>query len=133
MDGISREWNGAEPDAHHGGGGDADSGSGSRQRHRDSLLLSARLKIGDDPTVFDVRIRNLSTGGLMAEHPARVAASTPVWLDMRGVGAVTGKVAWCAEGRLGIALDQAIDPQLARKPIGGGTTTPFYAKPLPRR
>ncbi|KQR81341.1 PilZ domain-containing protein [Sphingomonas sp. Leaf343] len=127
MDGISRGWNEAEPDAPLSGDTDA------RQRQRDSLLLSAHMRVGDDAAVSEVRIRNLSAGGLMAEHPTRVATGTVVWLEMRGIGEVTGKVAWCAEGRLGIALDQTIDPQLARKPVGGSAPVPLFAKPLPRR
>ncbi|MEO0441905.1 MAG: hypothetical protein AAF067_13660, partial [Pseudomonadota bacterium] len=31
---------------------------------------------------------------------------------------VTGHVAWVAQGRFGVAFDHAIDPKLARKPVG---------------
>jgi hypothetical protein len=49
---------------------------------------------------------------------------------MRGLGEMTGSVAWWTEGRLGIALDHPIDPARARKPVGVGKTTPAFAKPL---
>jgi hypothetical protein len=97
-------------------------------RGRDSLLLVATIQLGDDPTVEEVRIRNLSAGGMMAEYPGRVAVGTPVALDLRGIGRVTGQVAWCTQGRIGIALDRPIDPKRARKPVAGGTGTPHYAK-----
>ena len=107
-------------------------GESQRPRGRDSLFLMARLRFADEIEWRDVRVRNLSAGGLMAEC-ARVAdAGTPVMLEVRGIGEVSGKIAWCTEGRIGIALDSPIDPKKARKPVGAGTTTPEYAKPIAR-
>lgn len=108
--------------------------SRDRRRRRDSLLLIARLTIGDEAP-RDVRIRNLSSGGLMAEIERVVAPGTSIGIEIRGIGAVAGSVAWCTQGRMGITLDRAIDPKQARKPVGNGTQTPFYAKAAvtPRR
>jgi hypothetical protein len=101
----------------------------NRRRQRDSLLLIASIAIVGEPA-REVRIRNLSAEGLMAELGRVVEPGTAVALELRGIGAVAGKVAWCTEGRVGITLDHPIDPKQARKPVGTGTTTPFYAKPL---
>ena len=98
-----------------------------RSSARDSLLLAAPLRIGARASV-QVRVRNLSAGGLMAEHSEPVATGTAVEIEVRGVGAVPGRVAWWAEGRMGIAFDVAIDPKAARKPVGKGAHTPLYAK-----
>ncbi len=107
--------------------------TGQRNGARDSLMLTAQLKLEDKPET-QVRVRNLSSGGLMAEYAPIVAQGTPLQVDVRGVGWVTGRIAWCAEGRVGIAFDQEIDPLLARKPVGKGAHTPSFAKPLlPRR
>ena len=57
-------------------------------------------------------------------RPMRVEPGTTVTLEMRGLGEMTGTVAWWTQGRLGIALDRPIDPSRARKPVGTGTTTP---------
>lgn len=111
--------------------GEAD--ASQRARSRDSLFLMAHMRIGDGPKVHEVRVRNLSEGGLMVEFDRVVAADTAVTLDLRGIGEIGGKVAWCIEGRLGIALDEQIDPKKARKPVGGGKSLPFYVKPAPRR
>lgn len=105
------------------------SDAGKRTR-RDSLFLMATLTIGEAGTASDVRIRNLSEGGLMADVEQGVRVGTRVSLDVRGVGIVKGAVAWCAEGRIGIAFDAKIDPARARKPVGGGTKTPNYARPV---
>lgn len=122
MDGVGR----MELDA----GDVAGETAGNRIRKRDSLFLSARLRLEDDAATHEVRVRNLSPGGLMTEFDRAVATGTTVALEMRGLGDLTGTVAWCAHGRLGIALDQPIDPARARKPIGTGAQTPDYAKPL---
>lgn len=103
--------------------------SGKRERKRDSLFLSARLRLGVDATVHEVRVRNLSAGGLMAELDRAAEPGTPVSLEMRGLGAMTGTVAWCTRGRLGIALSQPVDPARARKPVGAGAVK-TGSKPL---
>ncbi|WP_294254143.1 PilZ domain-containing protein [uncultured Sphingomonas sp.] len=107
----------------------ADDFAGKRSGVRDSLLLTAQFRVeGED--VGTVRVRNLSAGGLMAEYAAPVGLRTPVEIEVRGVGWVKGKIAWAAEGRVGVAFDNEIDPKLARKPVGGGTQTPVYVKPI---
>jgi len=101
-----------------------------RARSRDSLFLVAQARIEGDSKSRKVRVRNLSEGGLMIELDRMVAVGTVVHLDLRGIGEITGKVAWGTEGRLGIALDAPIDPKKARKPIGRAkpASAPFYAK-----
>lgn len=105
---------------------------GASQRHevRDSLFLTANLRMEGMREMLQVRVRNLSAGGLMAEVPDHIAQGTPVELELRGVGRVCGRVAWYAAGRIGIAFDRMIDPHLARKPVGGGAKTPSYVKPI---
>lgn len=110
-------------------GAAADDAAHQRAAARDSLLLTAQLKLGDAAPV-QVRVRNLSAGGLMAEHAAPVERDIPVAIDVRGIGWVRGRIAWAAEGRLGIAFDTPIDPLLARKPVGQGKHTPHYVKPI---
>ncbi|WP_174280583.1 PilZ domain-containing protein [Sphingomonas bacterium] len=101
-----------------------------RARRRDSLYLSARVSIAGVIGVHDARVRNLSAEGLMIELDHVVEPGTTVSLQIRGLGDLTGKVAWCTRGRIGIALDRPIDPRRARKPVGQGPSTPDYAKPL---
>ncbi|OAN60187.1 PilZ domain-containing protein [Sphingomonas sp. TDK1] len=107
----------------------ADDFAGKRSGVRDSLLLTAQFRV-DAEDAGTVRVRNLSAGGLMAEYAAPVSLRTPVEVEVRGVGWVKGKIAWAAEGRVGVAFDHEIDPKLARKPVGGGTRTPDYVKPI---
>ncbi|WP_445192871.1 PilZ domain-containing protein [Sphingomonas sp. Tas61C01] len=105
-------------------------GSAQRPRKRDSLFLTARLTFVGTTDNHEVRVRNLSEGGMMAEVDRVVDAATPVTLELRGIGEVTGRIAWCTEGRVGIAFDHPIDPKKARKPVGQGSRTPVYATPV---
>lgn len=91
-----------------------------RNDSRDSLFLAAKLTIDGLPAE-QVRVRNLSAGGLMAEYPSPVDPGTRVRVDLRGVGEIGGRIAWAAAGRIGIAFDQPIDPLLARKQVGTRT------------
>lgn len=103
--------------------------TGQRSGARDSLMLTAQLRVGDEPAEA-VRVRNLSSGGLMAEYAAPVARDTPVQIEVRGVGWVRGRIAWATDGRVGVAFDNDIDPMRARKPVGKGGQTPHYVKPI---
>lgn len=96
----------------------AEAGEAQRSRSRDSLFLMAKLQFAGETAVREVRVRNLSEGGLMVDCPRVKEPGTGVKLDLRGIGAVAGRVAWCTEGRIGIALDSPIDPKKARKPLG---------------
>jgi hypothetical protein len=88
-------------------------------RGRDSLYLNANLRRVGDERVTPVRVRNLSSGGLMAEVADPLDADAAVEIEVRGLGWIKGRIAWHTEGRAGIAFDREIDPQRARKPVSG--------------
>lgn len=106
--------------------------SAKRGKDRDSLFLKAVLRFPATGAQGEVRVRNLSAGGLMAEAPVRVTRGEKVELELRNIGWVTGNVAWVAEGRIGIAFDHPIDPKEARKPVStnGNSTIPEYLQKL---
>ncbi|RMB36048.1 PilZ domain-containing protein [Sphingomonas sp. PP-F2F-G114-C0414] len=109
--------------------------SGNRVGSRDSLFLMAKLRLADERRPREVRVRNLSERGVMLELDKVVAIATPVLLELRGLGEIGGKVAWCTQGRIGVALDSPIDPKKARKVAGvsQSANTPFYAKATTER
>lgn len=90
--------------------------AGQRSRKRDSLFLAARLSIGGGKPI-DIRVRNLSEGGLMIDNAPPMATDASLVVELRNIGAVPGRVAWYTEGRAGIAFDVPIDPIKARKPV----------------
>lgn len=96
---------------------------GHRHRKRDSMFLAASLTIEGEAQMTQVRVRNLSEGGVMAEVATAVAQGTPVEIELRGLGRVKGEVAWSTAGRIGIAFHKPVDPKRARKPIGRATSS----------
>jgi hypothetical protein len=82
-----------------------------RGNNRDSLLVKAVLRFPQSGDEREVRVRNISSGGLMAEAPLRSPRGDSVEVNLRNIGWVTGKVAWIAESRFGIAFDYPIDPK----------------------
>jgi hypothetical protein len=112
----------------------SDDGAQNRQESRDSMFLTADMRVPGKKDLASIRVRNLSAGGLMAEYPEGLDQGMAVEFVVRGIGRIVGRVAWSAAGRIGVAFDRQIDPMLARKPVGKGAKTPVFVKPiLPRR
>ncbi|MDZ7587984.1 MAG: PilZ domain-containing protein [Parasphingorhabdus sp.] len=94
------------------------SGQPKRELDRDSLFLKAELAFVESGESGEVRVRNLSAGGMMAEAPIRAHRGDRVTLELRNIGRVSGHVAWVAHGRFGVAFDFPINPKFARLPVG---------------
>jgi hypothetical protein len=99
-----------------------------RSEPRDSMFLMAVIRRpgGEDVTV---KVRNLSSGGMMAESPISFSRGEVIAIELRGIGAIGGRIAWTAGGRVGVAFDDPIDPRLARKPLTSGAPQPNLVKP----
>ena len=105
-----------------------------RGNSRDSLLVKATLRFPGSGDEREVRVRNISSGGLMAEAPVRSPRGETVEVKLRNIGWVTGKVAWVAEARFGIAFDYPIDPKATHHSVGGAPKVeiPTYLAKLNR-
>ena len=90
----------------------------NRQIARDSLFLMADMRIDGLDGVHRIKVRNLSTGGMMGEGAVRVARGAQVSIAIRNVGWVDGAVAWVQDSRFGVAFREDIDPKIARAPVG---------------
>lgn len=100
-------------------GNDTPQGGADSQRRdeRDSLFVFARLKHeGQAGEGHSVRVRNVSSGGLMADAPEDFRQAMRIEIALEGVGTVLATVAWAEAGRIGVAFDHPIDKTLARKP-----------------
>jgi hypothetical protein len=89
----------------------------TRSDARDSLFLLADIRIEQNPDVHRVRVRNLSDGGMMGEGQLRVQRGHRLTIELRNIGVVGGTVAWVQDNRFGIAFDEEIDSQKARRPL----------------
>lgn len=95
------------------------SGVETRSIARDSLFLLAEIRIEQGAEAHRVRVRNLSDGGMMGEGSLRVQRGHRLTIELRSIGAVGGTVAWVQDNRFGVAFDEEIDSQKARRPLQG--------------
>jgi hypothetical protein len=95
--------------------------SDHRQIIRDSLFVMADLRLDGVERAQRVKVRNLSSGGLMVDGVAKTVAGQKAWIELRNLGEVEGSVAWVQGNRCGIAFAEEIDPKAAR----------VASKPLP--
>jgi hypothetical protein len=100
---------------------------GKRQEKRDSLFLSATVRIGESEP-FVTRVRNLSAGGMMIDAAEELANGTVLSAEIRGIGKIAGRIAWSSPGRAGVAFDKDVDPRLARAGSGTKSVMPEYLK-----
>jgi hypothetical protein len=100
-----------------------------RAAERHSLFLHATLRRGDGPPLT-MRIRNLSSGGMMAEIGEPFENGDHVAIELRGIGSLDGTVMWREDKRIGIAFAREIDPRMARKTVAVRTAaTPATVAP----
>jgi hypothetical protein len=90
----------------------------TRHEERDSLFLLAQLRPDGSDRSVQVRVRNLSGGGMMAEGDAQVTRGSRVEVELRAIGWVEGTVAWKQDNRFGIAFVDEID---ARRVLAGSS------------
>jgi hypothetical protein len=114
----------------HGPDGTADRGP-ARGAARDSLFLLTVISSPEGVDLGKARIRNLSASGLMADSERPFRVGERIRVELRGLGKVDGAIAWTKGERIGIAFDQRIDPQQARKPVSqnrGEPALPVYLR-----
>ena len=99
-----------------------------RSEARDSMFLMAVMRRPGGENV-NVKVRNLSSGGMMAECPISFSRGEAIEAELRGIGCVKGAVAWTAGGRVGVAFAAPVDHRLARKPLTNAGTQPHLVKP----
>lgn len=101
----------------------------TRQVNRDSLLLLAQLRVDGQDRLHQIKVRNLSAGGMMAEGDVRVTRGSLIAVELRNIGWVEGSVAWKQDNRFGIAFVEEVDPKLARAPlVGDDFESPRYTR-----
>ncbi len=85
-----------------------------RRDERNTVAVLAHIRPEDGSTSpIAARVRNLSSGGLMAEAPEQYRPGLRIEIDLDGIGVLTGVVAWSEAGRIGIAFDHPIDKSVA--------------------
>ncbi|MDE2301269.1 MAG: PilZ domain-containing protein [Sphingomonadales bacterium] len=99
-----------------------------RREPRDSVFLRAALRLPGETRPREVRVRNLSATGLLAEGAGRLAAGARVEVELRNLGWVRGTIAWAGENRCGVAFDQAVDARRVRQTAQDPTPEGFRVR-----
>lgn len=68
----------------------------------------------------------------MAEASIQASRGEVVEVNLKNLGWVTGRVAWVADSRFGVAFDYPVDPMAARQSISSSAddNMPLYLKKL---
>ena len=103
-----------------------------RTGRRGSVLLQAHARHPGQAEPMTLRIRNLSAHGLGGDRVQGMVQGEVLILTLRGIGEVSGRVAWVAGSRFGFAFDHPIDPALIGKPSAGSSTEDRFVPPMPR-
>lgn len=104
-------------------------GARDRAATRLNFFLAATL-VCEGGAELTARVRNLSAGGMMIETKAPLVPGTALVAEIRGIGQIPGEVAWARAGRAGISFRTEVDPERARRPIGGGRSETAYVRPI---
>ncbi|MBV7265804.1 PilZ domain-containing protein [Erythrobacter ani] len=90
------------------------SGLEARNSPREDFCLLASIRVEKDDHCHQVRVHNLSDGGMMGEGNLHVKRGNRLEIEMQNIGKVDGSVAWVQDDRFGIAFHNEVDSQLAR-------------------
>jgi hypothetical protein len=91
-------------------GEDGESEKDRRADPRDMAVLRVAKLITERGEQL-CRIRNIAPGGVMVEVPGTFWAGEPAAIELKSGGKAAGRIAWVENGRIGIAFEEAIDPQ----------------------
>lgn len=104
-----------------------------RGNKRDNLFLKGSVSCQRTGHRFDVIVRNLSAGGLLADSDQIPQVGDALLVTLRNVGEVPGRVVWVREARFGMAFDMTIDPAAVRQPVRVKSARHPAAPPPPPR
>jgi len=80
-----------------------------RSAERRIVNLAARLR-EPGATIMDADVRDLSTGGFMAETALALEPGTIVWLKLPGLEPQNSRVAWAKDGKVGCEFSTPLHP-----------------------
>lgn len=98
------------------GGEDCSSVPG-RGSDRHSIFMHGYLQLAHMVAPQRVRIRNLSQGGMLVETPLPATVEECLTVHLPNIGPVTGRVAWTALNKFGVAFDNLVDPHQVRRKV----------------
>lgn len=84
-----------------------------RADERVDCVQHAQLRVGQELFPHPVKVRNLSSNGMMGEGAFPLRSGTRLTINLPKQGEVAGTVVWVQESRFGVAFDSEVDPNFA--------------------
>jgi len=78
-----------------------------------SCVQQAHLRVGQELLPHPVKVRNLSSNGMMGEGAFTLRSGTRLTVSLPKHGEVAGTVVWVQQPRFGVAFDSEVDPTFA--------------------
>lgn len=82
---------------------------------------------------YRIKVRNLSPAGMMGAGEARVVPGSRVNVMLRGMEPVDGTVAWVQGDRFGVAFDDEVDCDQAKRAYFAGSNARSAEETIVRR
>lgn len=101
----------------------------TRAVERDAMFLMTDLVFESGQPSVRVKVRNLSSYGMMIEGDLRLKRGTRVVAELRNIGPVAGVIVWVRAPRYGVAFEDEIDHRQTRSEVfAGPREAPGYAR-----
>lgn len=84
-----------------------------RSEGRTDSFQLADLRVGHQQSAHRIKVRNISSKGMMGEGLVPVQSGTRLTVDLPDLGHVEGTVVWVQQPRFGVAFDKDLDPKFA--------------------
>ena len=81
-----------------------------RSEERADVVQLAQMRIGRRGDICPIKVRNLSSNGMMGEGSFQLHSGTRLTVELPEKGEVSGTVVWVQEPRFGVAFDQSTNP-----------------------
>jgi hypothetical protein len=89
------------------------------KRGRQSMLISARLRLQDQDEVRAVLLKDVSANGAKVKGEAGLSLDSGVHLDLPNIGVVAARVIWVQSGLAGLRFELPIEPKALRTTVSG--------------
>jgi hypothetical protein len=82
------------------------------------MFCQSTIWIEAETAEAKIRIRNLSSSGLMGETDYPLERGEMIIVEIRNIGERRGRIVWTEGRRFGVKFARPIDPRCARQPVG---------------
>jgi hypothetical protein len=95
------------------------------KRGRQSMLISARLRLQDQDEFKAVLLKDVSAYGAKVKGDAGLSLDSGVHIHLPNIGVVAARVIWVQSGLAGLRFELPIEPEALRTAVSGEYKRPY--------